>query len=65
MVTVLSFKQAADRLRLSVPEIKNLALSGKVSSVFYGEKIHFIEREIKEWREKYADDGRNLPLRKV
>jgi hypothetical protein len=35
MVTVLSFKQAADRLRLSVPEIRNLALSGKIPSVFY------------------------------
>jgi excisionase family DNA binding protein len=65
MVTVLSCKQAADRLHLSVAEIRNLALSGKIPSVFYGGKVRFTEREIEEWRKKYADDGRNLPLREV
>jgi excisionase family DNA binding protein len=65
MVTVLSCKQAADRLHLSIPEVKNLALSGKIPSVFYGGKIRFVETEIEEWREKYADDGRNLPLREA
>jgi DNA-binding CsgD family transcriptional regulator len=65
MVTVLSCKQAADRLRLSAAEIKNLALSGKIPSVFYDGKVRFIEREIEEWREKYTDNGRNLPLREV
>jgi excisionase family DNA binding protein len=65
MVTVLSCKQAADRLHLSVPEIRNLALSGKIPSVFYGGKVRFIETEIEEWREKYADNGRNLPLREA
>jgi hypothetical protein len=44
MVTVLSCKQAANRLRLSVPEVKNLSLSDKIPSVFYGGKIRFIER---------------------
>jgi excisionase family DNA binding protein len=62
MITVLSCKQAADRLRLSVPEIRTLALSGKIPSVFYGGKIRFIETEIEEWREKYADDGGNSLL---
>jgi hypothetical protein len=62
MVTVLSYKQVAARPRLSAPEVKNLSLSGKIPSVFYGGKIHFVETDIEEWREKYADDGRNLPL---
>jgi excisionase family DNA binding protein len=65
MVTVLRFKQVADRLHLSVPEIRNLALSGKIPSMFYGGKDRFIETEIEEWREKYAGEGRNLPLQKV
>ncbi|MDR2661824.1 MAG: helix-turn-helix domain-containing protein [Treponema sp.] len=62
MVTVLNCKQAADRLHLSVPEIRNLALSGKISSVFYGGKVRFIEREIEEWREKCTCDGDNPML---
>jgi excisionase family DNA binding protein len=60
----LSCKQAADRLRLSVPEIKNLALSGKISSMFYGGKIRFIETEIEKWREKCTCDGDNSMLQK-
>jgi excisionase family DNA binding protein len=64
MVTVLSCKQAADRLCLSVPEIRNLALSGKISSVFYGGKVRFIESEIEEWREKCTCDGGNSLLQK-
>jgi excisionase family DNA binding protein len=64
MVTVLSFKQAADRLRLSVPEIRNLSLSGKIPSVFYGGKIRFIETEIEEWRENCTCDGGNSLLQK-
>jgi excisionase family DNA binding protein len=62
MVTVLSCKQATDRLHLSVLEIRNMALSGKIPSVFYGGKVRFIETEIEEWREKYADDGGNSLL---
>jgi excisionase family DNA binding protein len=64
MVTVLSCKQAADRLRLSVPEIRSLALSGNIPSVFYGGKVRFIEREIEELREKCTCDGDNSPLQK-
>jgi excisionase family DNA binding protein len=64
MVTVLSCKQAADRLHLSVPEIRNLALSGKIPSMFYGGKIHFIETEIEEWREKCSCDGGHSLLQK-
>jgi excisionase family DNA binding protein len=55
MVTVLSCKQAAVKLHLSVPEVKNLALSGRIPAVFYGGKIHFIEAEIEEWREKHTE----------
>jgi excisionase family DNA binding protein len=62
MITVLSCKQAANRLHLSVPEVKCMALSGKIPAVFYGGKVRFIETEIEEWREKYVDDRRNLTL---
>jgi excisionase family DNA binding protein len=64
MVTVLTCKQAADRLHLSVPEIKKLALSGKVSFVFYGGKIRFIETEIEEWGEKGGGEDHNPLLQK-
>jgi excisionase family DNA binding protein len=64
MVTVLSCKQAADRLHLSVVEIRNLALSGKIPSVYYGGKVRFIEAEIEEWREKCTCGGDNSPLQK-
>jgi excisionase family DNA binding protein len=64
MVTVWSCKQAADRLHLSVPEIRNLALSGKIPSVFYGGKVRFIEREIEKWLEKCTCDGGNSLLQK-
>jgi excisionase family DNA binding protein len=64
MVTVLSCKQAADRLHLSVVEIRDLALSDKIPSVFYGGKVRFIEREIEEWREKCTCGGGNLLLQK-
>jgi excisionase family DNA binding protein len=48
MVTVLSCKQAVDRLHLSVPEVKDLALSGRIPAIFYGGKVRFIEAEIEE-----------------
>jgi excisionase family DNA binding protein len=48
-------KQAAGRLHLSVPEVKNLALSGKIPAVFYGGMIRFVEREIEEWLEDHTE----------
>jgi excisionase family DNA binding protein len=62
MITVLSCKQAADRLHLSVPEVKNLALSGRIPVVFYGGKVRFVEAEIEEWRERCTGDGGNSAL---
>jgi excisionase family DNA binding protein len=64
MVTVLSCKQAAGRLHLSVPEVKDLALSGGIPAVFYGGKVRFIEAEIEEWREKCTCNDGNLLLQK-
>jgi excisionase family DNA binding protein len=65
MITVLSCKQAADRLHLSVPEVKGMALSGRIPAIFYGGKVRFIETEIEEWREKYGDEKQNLPPQKA
>jgi excisionase family DNA binding protein len=64
MATVFSCKQTADRLRLSVPEIKDLALSGGIPFVFYGGKVRFVEVEIEEWLGKYTRDGGNSVLQK-
>jgi excisionase family DNA binding protein len=64
MITVLSCKQAADRLHLSVPEVKNLSLSGKIPFVFYGGKARFIEAKIEEWWERCTGDGGNSTLQK-
>jgi excisionase family DNA binding protein len=64
MVKVLSCKQAAARLGLSVPEVKNLALSGRIPFVFYGGKVRFVEAEIEEWRERCTGDGGNSALQK-
>jgi hypothetical protein len=41
MATILSCKQAADWFHLSVPEVKDLALSGRIPFVFYSGKVHF------------------------
>jgi excisionase family DNA binding protein len=62
MITVLNCKQAAARLHFSVPEVKDLALSGGLPAIFYGGKVRFVEREIEAWLGEYTGDGGNSAL---